>query len=60
MRVGFEVRVEIAVAGETVLVTLTRTQVHSLGLELGATVWVRVEPSAQTFALAGAGVAAGS
>ena len=58
-RVGFEVRVEIAV-GDTVLVTLTRTQVHSLGLEVGATVWVRVEPSAQTFALAGAGVAAGS
>ncbi|MBL8779206.1 MAG: sulfate ABC transporter ATP-binding protein [Acidimicrobiales bacterium] len=59
-RVGFEVRVEIAVNGDTVLGTLTRTQVHRLGLEVGASVWVRVEPSAQTFALPGAGAAAGS
>ena len=59
-RVGFEVRVEIAVEGDTVLGTLTRTQVHRLGLEVGATVWVRVEPSAQTFALPGAGTSVGS
>ncbi len=55
LRVGFEVRVEIATGDDTVLVTLTRTQVHRLGLEAGASVWVRVEPSAHTFALTQAG-----
>ena len=52
-RVGFEVRVGITVGDDEVLVTLTRTQVHRLGLEVGAEVWVRVEPSAHRFALDG-------
>jgi sulfate transport system ATP-binding protein len=53
VRVGFEVRVDIEVGGETVLVTLTRTQVHSLQLDVGSHVWVRLEPSASAFALTG-------
>ncbi len=51
VRVGFEVRVDIAIDDQDVLVTLTRSQVHSLGLEVGRSVWVRVEPSARVFAL---------
>ena len=51
VRIGFEVRVEITIDDRTVLVTMTRTQVHRLALEVGAKVWVRVEPSAHTFAL---------
>ncbi len=50
-RVGFEVRVEITLGDDVALVTLTRTQVHRLGLEVGAEVWVRVEPSAHRFPL---------
>jgi sulfate/thiosulfate transport system ATP-binding protein len=40
-RVGFEVRVDVAVGEEPVLVTLTRTHYYALGLEVGDTVWVR-------------------
>jgi sulfate transport system ATP-binding protein len=49
-RVGFEVRVEVEVGDETVLVTLTRTHYKSLDLDVGAAVWVRPEAGAPTVA----------
>jgi sulfate/thiosulfate transport system ATP-binding protein len=39
-RVGFEVRIEVAVRGETVLVTQTRTQFAGLGIGEGSPAWV--------------------
>ncbi|MCU1361938.1 MAG: sulfate transporter, ATPase subunit, partial [Ilumatobacteraceae bacterium] len=39
-RVGFEVRVDVAVGDESVLVTLTRTHFQALGLQAGDTVWL--------------------
>jgi len=49
-RVGFEVRVDVEVADEPVLVTLTRTHYYGLGLEVGDTVWVRPAVGAPTVA----------
>jgi len=49
-RVGFEVRVEIEVGDETVLVTMTRTHYAALGLDLGGTAWVRPVAGAPTVA----------
>ncbi|MEU8001994.1 sulfate ABC transporter ATP-binding protein [Catellatospora sp. NPDC049111] len=43
-RVGFEIRVEVTVAGQPVIVTLTRNEYLSLGVELGSEVQVRVAP----------------
>jgi sulfate/thiosulfate transport system ATP-binding protein len=40
-RVGFEVRVDLAIGEESVLVTLTRTHYQALGLAVGDAVWVR-------------------
>ena len=53
-RVGFEVRVDVAVADDNVLVTLTRTHYQALGLEAGDSVWVRPVAGAPTIAV-GAG-----
>ena len=47
-RVGFEVRVDVAVGDESVLVTLTRTHYQALGLDNGDTVWVRPTAGAPT------------
>ncbi|MCU1390254.1 MAG: sulfate transporter, ATPase subunit [Ilumatobacteraceae bacterium] len=47
-RVGFEVRVELTVGDEVVLVTMTRTHYHALGLDVGATAWVRAAAGAPT------------
>ena len=52
LRVGFEVRVEVDVAGQTVNAIVTRAQHRSLDLEIGDRVWLRVSPDA-----AGANVA---
>jgi sulfate transport system ATP-binding protein len=58
IRVGFEVRAEVSVEDQPVLVTLTRTQQQSLDITTGATVWLRSIPGAanalpdQTFAVA--------
>jgi len=41
VRVGFEVRVEVATGDQVVLVTLTRTQFQALGLEVGSPAWLR-------------------
>ncbi len=41
-RVGFEVRVEVAVGNESVLATVTRSQFNALGLVAGSGVWVRL------------------
>ena len=60
VRVGFEVRVEITIEDRMVRVTLTRTQVHRLALDVVAKVGVRVEPSAHTFALSAPEGAVGS
>jgi sulfate transport system ATP-binding protein len=47
LRVGFEVRLTVlTVAGEEVSVVLTRTHARSLGLEVGATVWLTVTAGA--------------
>ncbi|UDY23919.1 sulfate/molybdate ABC transporter ATP-binding protein [Nocardioides sp. Kera G14] len=49
LRVGFEVRVTVlTVAGEEVLVELTRTHARSLGVVEGATVWLSAAPGATT------------
>ncbi|HEX5944708.1 MAG TPA: sulfate ABC transporter ATP-binding protein [Acidimicrobiales bacterium] len=56
VRVGFEVRVEVRIEGlvevpapdQTVLVTLTRTQFHALGVAVGDAVWVRAAAGAPT------------
>jgi len=47
-RVGFEVRVDLEVADEPVLVTLTRTHYNGLGLEVGDAAWVRPAAGAPT------------
>jgi sulfate/thiosulfate transport system ATP-binding protein len=52
-RVGFEVRVDVVVGGQRVLVTMTRTQQQSLGLAVGDELWVRPAPGAPTVAVAG-------
>jgi sulfate transport system ATP-binding protein len=57
-RVGFEVRVDVACAGQNVLVTLTRSEFNALGLEVGSAVWVRPVVGAPTVAVAGAARAA--
>jgi sulfate/thiosulfate transport system ATP-binding protein len=51
VRVGFEVRVHVAVGEELVLVTLNRTQFQSYGLGPGERVWVRVIDGAATVAV---------
>jgi sulfate transport system ATP-binding protein len=45
-RVGFELRVEVVVDDQTVLVTLTRTEFLGLGLEVGSPAWVRLTTGA--------------
>jgi len=45
-RVGFEVRVDVAVGDESVLVTLTRTHFQSLGVDTGDVVWLSTAPGA--------------
>ena len=46
VRVGFEVRVEVATADQVVLVTLTRTQFLGLGVDVGSAVVVGPAPGA--------------
>jgi sulfate transport system ATP-binding protein len=58
VRVGFEVRVEVATEDQVVLVTMTRTQFQSLGLEAGSLAWLRPIRGAPTVA-ASAGPADG-
>jgi sulfate transport system ATP-binding protein len=58
VRVGFEVRVEVASEDQVVLVTMTRTQFQSLGLEAGSLAWLRPIRGAPTVA-ASAGPADG-
>jgi len=53
VRVGFEVRVEVATADQVVLVTMTRTQFQALGLEVGAPAWLRPVRGAPTVAALG-------
>jgi sulfate/thiosulfate transport system ATP-binding protein len=48
VRVGFEVRVEVATADQVVLVTMTRTQFQALGLDVGAPAWLRPVRGAPT------------
>ena len=48
MRVGFEVRLEIATVDQVVVATMTRTEYQSLGLEVGSAVSVRVTSGAPT------------
>jgi sulfate/thiosulfate transport system ATP-binding protein len=48
VRVGFEVRVEVATADQVVLVTMTRTQFMALGLEVGSPAWLRPVQGAPT------------
>jgi sulfate transport system ATP-binding protein len=53
VRVGFEVRIEIALLDQLVLVTMTRTEASQLGVEAGRAVWVRPTPGAPTVAALG-------
>jgi sulfate/thiosulfate transport system ATP-binding protein len=53
VRVGFEVRVEVASADQVVLVTMTRAQFQALGLEVGSLAWLRPIRGAPTVASAG-------
>jgi sulfate transport system ATP-binding protein len=50
-RIGFEVRLDVAVGSETVLVTMTRTQFQAHGLAVGTVVWVLPVAGAPTVAL---------
>jgi sulfate transport system ATP-binding protein len=52
-RIGFEVRVELTVGDQPVLVTMTRTQAQALGLTAGDLAWVRPTPGAPTVPNAG-------
>ncbi len=52
VRVGFEVRVEVATADQVVLVTLTRTQFLRLGIDVDSPVTVGAAPGAPTVAAA--------
>jgi len=52
VRVGFEVRVDVAASGERTTVTLTRAEARSLGLEEGSAVWLEVAAGAQVRPLA--------
>jgi sulfate transport system ATP-binding protein len=47
-RVGFEVRVDVAVGDSSVLVTLSRTHYQALGVAVGDTVWLRPATGAPT------------
>jgi sulfate transport system ATP-binding protein len=47
VRVGFEVRVDVAAADEVTTVSLTRAEARSLELAEGTPVWVDVAPGAQ-------------
>ena len=53
VRVGFEVRVEVASEDQVVLVTMTRTQFQALGLEAGSPAWLRPIRGAPTVLSAG-------
>jgi sulfate transport system ATP-binding protein len=48
VRVGFEMRVEVAAADQVVLVTMTRTEFQGLGIDVGTRVWARTERGAPT------------
>ncbi len=48
VRVGFEVRLEVATAHETVLAVLTRSEARSLGVGDGTPVWLRLVAGAPT------------
>ncbi len=48
VRVGFEVRIDVATADGTVVVTQTRPQFQALGLGEGSVAWVRPAPGAAT------------
>jgi sulfate transport system ATP-binding protein len=50
-RVGFEVRVDIDIAGEPATVSLTRTEFTALRVVEGDTVWVRAVEGAPTVSL---------
>jgi sulfate transport system ATP-binding protein len=53
-RIGFEVRVEVTTAEQTVLVTLSRAEVNAFGLEVGTRVWlspVKGAPSVPVFGM---------
>ncbi len=47
VRIGFEVRVDVASEDEVTTVTLTRAQARSLGVGEGSAVWLEVAPGAQ-------------
>ena len=47
-RVGFEVRVDVQVAEESVLVTLTRAEFQAHAIDTGSLVWLRRVPGAPT------------
>jgi sulfate transport system ATP-binding protein len=53
-RVGFEVRVDLDVAGQPALVTLTRTEWQGLGLGEGDAAWVRAVAGAPMVSVAAA------
>ena len=46
VRVGFEVRADVQVGGDTVQVVHTRAEARTLGLAEGQDVWVRPVPGA--------------
>ncbi|HWJ63593.1 MAG TPA: sulfate ABC transporter ATP-binding protein [Acidimicrobiales bacterium] len=47
VRVGFEVRIDVAAAAEVTTATLTRAEARSLGIAEGSAVWLEVAPGAQ-------------
>ncbi len=51
-RVGFEVRIDVQVGDESVLVTLTRAEFQAFGFAIGSVVWLRPVAGAPTVAVA--------
>lgn len=47
VRIGFEVRADVAAADEVTTVTLTRAEARSIDLAEGAAVWLEPAPGAQ-------------
>ena len=54
LRVGFEVRAEVATDDQVVLVTKTRPELGALGIEVGSSVHLRPSAGAPTVRVSGA------
>jgi sulfate transport system ATP-binding protein len=56
-RVGFEIRLDLAVGDQVATATLTRTDLRRLGIDVGDGVWVQIAADASTMPVGGPGAA---